>query len=226
MRCSVQLQVTAEPRLALSQAGPLQLLEARDDLGNSLRMALPEMPMMGQATDVLGATCSSVVHIRAPLNRPEAPGRTIKVLRGTVPLRVVARHPDPLVVPLATAAGKSFSSGDIHLLINEVRGDPNTHQWQLELAVREGRTGGLPNADPDSLTELSSRSEAHQQNIEILDSRGHLVTWFQTRTDMESSRMTLTLVAAPGAEPKELRYYRLTETTIDVPFSFSDVPMP
>jgi hypothetical protein len=29
-----------------------------------------------------------------------------------------------------------------------------------------------------------------------------------------------------GTEPKELRCYRLSETAVNVPFSFSDVPMP
>ncbi len=29
-----------------------------------------------------------------------------------------------------------------------------------------------------------------------------------------------------GAEPKELRYYRLTEVTVEVPFSFTNILMP
>ena len=43
---------------------------------------------------------------------------------------------------------------------------------------------------------------------------------------MESSRITLTMAGLAGAEPKELRYYRLTGTTVNVPFTFTDVPMP
>ena len=226
VQCSVQLQVMAEPRLTVSQTSSLQILEARDDQGNSLRMENPGSSVLTRNVDYLGGSCSSVVHVRAPLNRPENPGRTIKILRGSVPLRIMARQPDPLVVPLATAAGKAFDSSDLHVLVHEVRADPNTHQRQIELTVRVTRSGGLPASDEESVSDLGSRFDPHQQNIEIIDARGHVVPWFQTSIDMESSRITLTMSGLAGTEPKELRYYRLSETAVNVPFSFSDVPMP
>ncbi len=226
VQCSVQLQVTAEPRLSISQTGALQILEARDDQGNSLRMENPGSPVFSRNADSLGGSCSSVVHLRAPLNRPENPGRTIKLLRGSVPLRITARQPDPLVVPLATATGKAFDSSDLHVLVHEVRFDPNTQQRQIELTVRATRSGGLPAADDESAADLGSRFDPHQQNIEIIDTRGHVVPWFQTSIDMESSRITLSMAAPASAEPKELRYYRLSESTVNVPFTFSDVPRP
>ncbi len=226
VQCSVQLQVTAEPRLSVRQTGALQILEARDDQGNSLRMENPGTPVLTRNADYLGGSCSSVVHAGAPLNRPENPGRTIKILRGSVPLRITARQPDPLVVPLATATGKAFDNSDLHVLVHEVRFDPNTHERQIELTVRATRSGGLPAADDESVADLGSRFDPHQQNIEIIDTRGHVVAWFQTSIDMESSRITLSMAGPASAEPKELRYYRLSETAVNVPFSFSDVPMP
>jgi len=129
-------------------------------------------------------------------------------------------------VPLATAAGKAFDSSDLHVLVHEVRADPNTHQRQIELTVRVTRSGGLPASDEESVSDLGSRLDPHQQNIEIIDTRGHVVPWFQTSIDMEASRITLTMSGLAGTEPKELRYYRLSETAVNVPFSFSDVPMP
>jgi hypothetical protein len=74
--------------------------------------------------------------------------------------------------------------------------------------------------------DLGARFDPRQQNIEVIDARGQVLPWFQTGLDMESSRLTLTLAGPAAAEPRELRYYRLVETTLDVPFSFSDVPMP
>jgi len=226
VQCSVQFQVTAEPRLTISQTGALQILEARDDQGNSLRMDNPATQVLSRNVDYLAGFCSSVVHVRAPLNRPENPGRTIKILRGSVPLRLTSRQPDPLVVPLATATGKAFDSSDLHVLVHEVRFDPNTHQRQIELTVRATRSGGLPAADEESAADLGSRFDPHQQNIEIIDTGGHVVPWVQTSIDMESSRITLSMAGPASAEPKELRYYRLSESTVNVPFSFSDVPMP
>ena len=139
-QCSVQLFVTAEPRLSISQTGPLQILEARDDLGNSLRMEIPGPSLLARNADYLGGSCSSVVHVAAPLNRPEKPGRMIKILRGSVPLRITARQPDPVVVPLATAAGKAFDTSDLHVLIHEV---PRRPQQQSE-ADRADRSRDSP----------------------------------------------------------------------------------
>ena len=141
-------------------------------------------------------------------------------------MRITARQPDPLVVLLATAAGKAFDSSDLHVQVHEVRADPNTHQWQIELTVRATRSGGLPVSEAEPVADLGSRFDPHQQNIEIIDAGGRVIPWIQTSRDMESSRITLTISGPPGGAPKELRCYRLSETEVNVPFSFSDVPMP
>jgi hypothetical protein len=73
---------------------------------------------------------------------------------------------------------------------------------------------------------FAQRLDPHQQNIEIVDAKGQPLPWVQTTVDMQSARITLTLAGLAGAEPKELRYYRLTETNIDLPFKFTDVLMP
>ena len=48
----------------------------------------------------------------------------------------------------------------------------------------------------------------------------------QTNVDFQTSRITLTTAGLAGAEAKELRYYRLTETSVNVPFTFTDILMP
>jgi hypothetical protein len=217
----------AEPRLGVTQNGPLRILEARDDRSNSLLAEGQRNLLLSRSATYLAGTCSSVLQLHAPLSRPDNPGQSIKILRGVVPLRVTARRPDPLVVPLAGATGKAFDQGDLHLTIHEVRSDPNSRQQQIELSVRAGRSDGSPPTDETPVQDLNVRSDPHQQNIEIVDARDHVRSWFQTSLDIESSRITLTLAASPAAaELKELRYYRLTETVVDVPFSFADVPMP
>lgn len=223
---SAQFQVVAEPRLGLNQTGALQILEARDERGNSLAPDAQAPHMMMRSSGYLGGTCSAVLHLRAPLNRPENPGRTIKILRGTIPLRVISRQSDPLVVPLADAAGKSFEKGELHLAIHELRNDANQRQRQIELSVQEGPGEGIPGSDNTLSSIPGQRIDGHQQNIEILDARGQALPWFQTSVDLQSSRLTLTVAGLAGAEPKELRYYRLTEATVEVPFTFTDILMP
>jgi hypothetical protein len=227
VQCSVQFQVSAEPRLSISQSGPLQILEARDDRGNSLTAAARGTSVFERNTTYLGGTCSSVLHLRALLQRPEKPGESIKSLRGVIPLRVTARRPDPLIVSLASAVGKTFHKGDLHLTVHEVRSDPNVRQRQIDLSVRVGRLETTPTVDDLSVPDPNSRPDPHRQNIEVIDAQDHVLSWFQTTMDVESSRITLTMTNSPGAaEPKELRYYTLTESTLTVPFSFSDLPMP
>jgi len=230
VQCTVQLKVAAEPRLAVTQTGPLRILEAKDDRGSSLCIETPgdfmpsDVRMSSSAS--VGGTCGSVVHVRAPLNRPENPGQTIKVLRGEVPLKVSARQPEPLVVPLLSASGKSFDQGDLHVTVHDVRSDPNNRQRQIELSVRQSQPENETSTDDVAGAEAGSRFDTRPQRLDVVDSRGRVLPWFQTSIDMESSRMTLTIAGLVGSELKELRYYRLSETTVNVPFTFTDLPMP
>jgi hypothetical protein len=226
VQCSVQLQVTAEPRLGISQNGLIQILEARDELGNSLIVPGQGAAMLSRTSGYLGGTCNSVVHVRSPLHRPDNPGRTIKTLRGAIPLKINARQPDPLIVPLAGATGKSFDKGDLHLVVHEIRSDPNNRQRQIELSVRQTRSVGLPTLDDATGQDFGARPDRHQQNIEVRDARGRVLPWIQTSVDLESARITLTMAGLAGTEPNELRYYQLAESTLNVPFQFADVPMP
>jgi len=217
----------AEPRLGVTQCGPPRVLEARDDRDNSLLAGNQRSRMLSRNPTFLTMSCASVIHLHVPLSRPENPGRSIKTLRGEVPLRVTARRPDPLIVPLAGAGGKTFVQGDVQLTIHDARIGANSRGRQIDLSVRDGRAGGAPATDDSSLHDPSSRLESHQLSIEILDAQNRPLPWVETGLEMESSRLTLTMApSAAAAEPKELRYYRLTETMVDVPFAFAGVPMP
>jgi hypothetical protein len=227
VQCSAQFQLMAEPRLGVSQCGPPRILEACDDHDNSLLAENQRGMMLSRNSTFPTGTCTSVIHLNVPLARPENPGRSIKTLRGEVPLRVSARRPDPLIVPLAGAEGKTFVQGDVRLTIHDVRMGPSDRGRQIDLSVREGRSDGAPATDDFSLQDPSSRLESHLLGIEILDAQNRPLPWVQTDLAMESSRLTLTMASSAAvAEPKELRYYRLTETIVDVPFAFADVPMP
>jgi hypothetical protein len=227
VKCSAQLELMAEPRLGVIQCGPPRILEARDDLDNSLLAENQRSMMLNRDLTFLTGTCTSVIQLNVPLSRPENPGRSIKTLRGEVPLRVSARRPDPLIVTLAGAGGKTFVQEGIRLTIHDVRIGANSRGRQIDLSVRDERTDGAPATDDSPLHNPSSRLDSHQQNIEILDAQNRPLSWLQTDVEMESSRLTLSLTSSAAAgEPKELRYYRLTETVVNVPFAFADVPMP
>ncbi len=106
----VHLHIVPEPRMVISQAGPVELIEAVDELGNSLVLAANDdqraFGAMGMARPAMPG--GNMANLTVHLHRPDAPGKLIKKLRGTADVAVAALRPDPLVIPLAGAAGKTF----------------------------------------------------------------------------------------------------------------------
>ncbi len=103
---NAHLLVAAEPRLAISQNGALQVLEAVNDLDNSLLAPAAAGAVANRVAGYFGVMSGSVIQLPAPLHRPDRPGRTIKKLRGVIPVSVSSRGPQPLVVPLDHDLGK------------------------------------------------------------------------------------------------------------------------
>ena len=143
-QCYAQLQIAAEPRLSVSQAGALKIVEAVDDQGQSLVMPQAGGGMMHWRSGYSGLTTGAIAHLQAPLNYTPKPGATIKRLRGAVPIAVTTRKPNPLTVTLTGAAGKTFQSEDVSLSVHEIKTNPNTHQTSIELSIRPTEPRAIP----------------------------------------------------------------------------------
>ncbi len=224
---TAQLLVAAEPRLSLSQAGALQVLEAVDDRNNSLLPSGNSGPVYNRFPDYLGVMNGSVVQVQAQLRHPAIAGETIKKLRGAIPLSVSARRPDPLVVPLDGTIGKRFENPDVELTILESRTMPMTHQTVLELSVKPKERGtAMDRPESDAFVD-AYRPDMQRLQLEIIDSRGQMVPSFPSGVDSETSRLTLSVNNLPTSTTlKELRYYSLTRASVTVPFEFKAIPMP
>lgn len=224
---SASLALAAEPRLNLTQNGPLQITEAVDDRGQSLLPPIDETAAGGRLEGYFGPMSGSVLHLQAQLHRPAVPGRTIKRLRGTIPLNICSRRPDPLRVPLDQATGKRFANSEVDLTVHSIRPGVVGSQTLLELSVKANeRASAADQADAEAFVELYP-VDTHRLQLEIVDKRGQLVTWFPSGLNSETSRLTLTLNGQVGKLVlKEVRYYTLTRATVSVPFEFRDIPMP
>jgi hypothetical protein len=228
-----QLQVVAEPHLSMTQSGHVQLLEAVDDVGNSLAQAANEAHahrlISSRVTRHIGGMSGQQLQLVVPLKRPEAPGKTIKVLKGVVPLLVASRRPGPLVVPIADAAGKTFENSEMQVVIHGIRKNPTQTQTTIELTIRPlGDAAPIFEAEPNaSRDSFLPQSDVPQQHIDVLDAQGRVLPWYQTSNDPDSSRMAMTLNQfGAGIEPKEIRFYSLTKAVTSVPFEFRDLPLP
>ncbi|SIO62181.1 hypothetical protein SAMN05444166_6971 [Singulisphaera sp. GP187] len=221
-----QIQVAAEPRLSVSQNGPLKLVEAIDERGQSLLIPENNAQTLQRQSAYFGLTAGPNLHLQAPLRRPEQPGQEIKRLRGVLPVVVATRKGNPLVVPLSGSSGKSFRNDEATVEVQEIRVNPNTNQTNIQIAVRTNRTSG---GEADLLaalpTAMGRRSETSQQQLEVVDGQGKLIPWYLTN-DAEGSRMTLTLTPQEQGAATEIRYYAMVRAVTDVNFEFTDVPLP
>ncbi len=226
---TAQLQVVSEPRLSVHQTAAPHVVEAVDDRGNSLIPPAHENPAFNRFSGYFGVTNGPVMQVQASLHRPEGAGATIKKLRGSIPVAVSSRQPDPLVVPLSNAAGKTFGGDDLQITIHTIKGLPNNRQTAIELSVKapDDRATAPENTNPDGFNPIMPRLNVQQLPVEVVDARGQLVPWFQSSYDAESGRVVLTLPVPLQAAPlKELRYYTLNRANTSIPFEFADVPMP
>jgi hypothetical protein len=225
---SAQLLLAAEPRLTLSHVRPLELVEAVDESGNSLVPAGDDETIHNRFSGYFGVTTGPVIQLHVALRRPDAAGERIKKLRGFIPLTVSSRRPNPLVVPLNNAVGKTFENQEYRLTVHGMRPSPNNHNVMLELSIRANDTDqSADHPEPDGFSDGLQRADPQHLQIEVIDTRGQLIPCFQSGAEAETSRFTLTLTTLPQtSQPKELRYYTLTRASVKVPFEFTDIPMP
>lgn len=241
---TADIDVLAEPRLMVKAEGPAHLLEALDDRGQSLLMPGRDARLapMPASIYLLPDPPSPRATVPVRLRQADRPGKTLKRLKGYVVVSVSARKPEPLslsLAPIENAAGKSFSVGDYTFIIQGIKVDPATRSTTLDLTVlplgvvpepfaRGGRgrggRGGLQNdmksLDPTRLCEP----------FEVVDAEGNaLKRWVQTGRNNfgGGTRLTMYLEAGRGETgPAEIRYDDYVRTTTEVPFEFTDVPMP
>ena len=215
----------------MTQNGPLKLLEAVDDKGQSLLIALGGV-IAHRESGYFGMAAGSSLQLQAPLRHPAEPGRSIRKIRGVLPVQVATRKPDPLVIPLSGAEGKSFQNGEVTIGVQEIRANPQNRQTSLDLTIRAAGApsapfvagagaGGVPNGEF-----TTPRPDLHQQQIEIIDAQGRPIPWYQSSFDGEGSRLTLTLTPNDQGTPGPSRYYGLSCALTEVSFEFFDVPMP
>ena len=198
-----------------------------DDHGNSLIPIRAAKLSRSTTASYFGAPHGPVMETHAQLQRPADPGETIKKLRGTIPVTVSARRPGPLIVPLEKSAGKTFENSDIQLTVHSVRTLPDSRHTLVELSIRPMARMRRRAATPRA-TARSSRAPATSSFKSTCSTRNdRLMPWFQSIADAESSHVTLTLTSSlQSAPPKELRYYSVARTDVDIPFEFSGMPMP
>jgi hypothetical protein len=223
------LDLMVEPRMWFTQEAPARLIEAVDDLGQSLvpEEAEPDQKLSDNAHFAFyGGSGVTRVSTEFRLRPVEKLGRTAR-LRGVVPVMLHLRRPEPtLVIPLADAAGKSFRQGSGVVRIEKVSArEPGNTSVNLILgedANPPDRTRTSNGPQTDDLADFP------RDRIEFEDAEGHLLNWqligFPSATT--NGELRVQIFVSGVAPPARLRVYRLLRLAVEIPFALVDVPSP
>ncbi len=179
----------------------------------------------------------TTANLNIPLHRPEAPGKLIKTLRGTVEVSVSALRPNPLVIPLEGAAGKTFQNDERRVVVHSIDTDPMRRQVVIELTIDDldelfpGEPinglgfGGRPQMMGRGMGPRFG-TDPSQWPIQILTSTGQS-SFYQTSIDQDSGHVTFRFPQMPQlGEAKEIRISSIVRAGAKIPFEFHDLPMP
>ncbi len=173
----------------------------------------------------------------AQLHRPETPGKLIKTLRGTVEVSVLSPRPNPLVIPLEGAAGKTFQADDRRVAVNSIERGLLKRPQVIELTIDDlddlfpsepvdgPGFGGRPPMIRRGFVQPFG-NDPSQWPIQVLTSTGQGI-FYQMSIDRDSGRVTLRLNQIPQmGEVKEIRISSIIRASATIPFEFHDLPMP
>lgn len=225
----LQMTVAAEPRLTIGQNGPINVSEALNEAGESLLLA-KKREVIQHASGYFGINPSPAIRMRVDLAYPDQPGQRIKRIKGTIPLIVSTRKPDPLTISMVDHPGKTLRHDDVTLTIGEVRKNHDNHPVSIEVTLKVTGTasanleaGGFPGAV------TPPRAMASPQQLELLDNDDQPVVWFPSNSSFNGEETKLTMTLLDRGAPitiKSLRYHSVLRGEAEVPFEFRDLPIP
>lgn len=205
----VNLTVSVEPKMPLLSVRQPVFTEATDDTGQSL--LLPINPQR----NVYYHGYRSYMHQVSGQLRPSANGRKLRTLKGTVPVTVVAQT-KPLITieKLADAKNKTVKEGGTTIHIDELT--QNNGQPGIKMSISENTNGAQ-----NDYTWMNSI----QQRIEVFDDKGNKLQSYGGSWSTNGNNSITGTFTYSGA-PAKLVYYEWQTLSYQVPFSFSDLPLP
>ena len=161
-----------------TQEAPARLIEASDDLGQSL---VPEAA--GLATRLsddahfafYGGSGVTQARTEFRLRLTDHPGRVAR-LRGVVPVMLHLRRPEPtLVIPLADAAGKTFRCDDAEFTIQTVNDSPTATNVSMTVRLNVDKADLPDNPDGELITTRLQVMGEHQ--LQLTDAAGTVLAY-------------------------------------------------
>lgn len=220
------LSVAVEPKLPLLRVGPVRLTAAYDDQKQSMlpdTSAADRAGISGPRFYYGGGYRTFCQQAQVSLAAPSKSARTVKLLRGTLPVTLLTKQEPALVTDrLLEAKGKKLEAKDATFEIEEVTQTP-AKQHQIKLAIHDNAK-----KDPNDY----SRIHSLYQRLEVQDAQGtKYQVFFNSIGTSGPSTARVTFTCDSSANPKlgppaRLVYHSWVTMDHEVPFEFKDLPLP
>lgn len=222
-----RLRVTTDPPTFFRQEGPARLEEAVDDLDQTLE-PFDDAGTEAKAKATLQRATYTTRDVRLALSLPEQPGKTIKRLKGSIPVALTVRSKEPLaVLDLSRAKGQSQNAGDARITILEVKVEPDRSATVKLLAKIESEKGDFQNREYQERV-AARLVDAVQRQLDLVDDQTRPVTSYAS-TAVRRNEVRATLRVRPDdayGAPDRIRIWALSRSVKEIPFEFKDVPLP
>lgn len=241
---TVGLQIVPEPGIQVARNGPVRILDAVDDQGESLK------PAGGTATGVQEnpfpfrrwtAQPLDVLTLGFLLELPPNRGARIARLRGHVPITAITRTDEILAIPLGGEgdADRVASVGGIRVTVRgPARADILRIAIEGEKPANPQGTGEMA-AGPLQTTSSTLKPGFYlDDHLRIEDEKGHV---FGIATSPARGLQPVNPAAPPAVleyeirlfptardmgPPARLRYFGVAAVAAEIPFEFRDLPIP
>ncbi|HLJ96049.1 MAG TPA: hypothetical protein VKU02_22935 [Gemmataceae bacterium] len=222
----VNLTLAVEPKLPILRVGSVRLSMAEDEERHSMLPAGTETAngmWAGRHSYYGGGYRSYVQQTQALLILPSRTSRTVRILKGVIPVTLLAdQKPAVITDRILAAKGKKFTSGAATFIIEDVS-ELAGKQHQIKISVTEDSKDS-----PNDWTRIQSL----QQRIELQDEKGNKEQFYFNSigsNGINSAQYTLTVGPNDNAKigpPARLVYYSWILMEHEVPFELKDLPLP
>jgi hypothetical protein len=221
----VNLTLAAEPKLPILKVGSVRLTVAEDEQKQSMLPSNDISSGMGGGRSFYsGGGYRSYVHqTQATLILPSRTSRTVKILKGIIPVTLLADQKPAVVTDrILSAKGQKFKTGSATFYVEDVS-ELAGKQSQIKMSVTEESNDG-----PNDWTRIQSL----QQRIEVQDAKGNKHQFYfnsVNTTGVNSGQYTFTIQPNDNAKvgpPAKLVYYAWILMEHEVVFEFRDLPLP
>ncbi len=218
------LSVSVEPRLPLLGLDEPRIVEAYDEQKHSmLPPATNNANVPRRISHYYGGYRTHTMTTQVNLGNASRGARTIKHLRGVIPLTIIAEQKDVVVTDQILAAkGKKFPAGSLSFEIQDVKEKPNK-QFEVKMLIA--------NQTPNAPNEFNWYNSLYYRT-QLRDEKGakfNIVGSNMAINNNTSATVTYTFGRSGGGQgggPTQLVYQDWTTLQHEVPFEFRDLPLP